>query len=82
MISLNKGSISVTFDRVIKTMNRSISGIRMITYDTSVAYIAKGTFTEINEMDVKNIHEMIGQCGVDSLNKTANILSLNLKEEF
>jgi hypothetical protein len=42
MISLKKGSVSVTFDRVIKTVNGSISGIKMTTLDPSVAYLAKG----------------------------------------
>jgi hypothetical protein len=42
MISLKKGFVSVTFDRVIKTVNGSISGIKMTTYDPSAAYLAKG----------------------------------------
>jgi hypothetical protein len=44
MISLKKGSVSVTFDRVIKTVNGSISGIKMTTHDPSVAYLAKIKF--------------------------------------
>jgi hypothetical protein len=49
MISLKKGSVSVTFDRVIKTVNGSISGIKMTTYDPSVAYLAKVTLTTIKK---------------------------------
>jgi hypothetical protein len=41
MISLKKGSVFITFDRVIKTVNGSISGIKMPIYDPSVAYLAK-----------------------------------------
>jgi hypothetical protein len=82
MISLKKGSISVTFDRIIKTVNGSISGIKMTTYDPSVAYLAKGSLTTIKEIDVNKFHEMIGQCGVDRLKKTANIHGLKLKGEF
>jgi hypothetical protein len=37
MIILKKGSISLTFDRVIKTVNGYISGIKMTKYDPSVA---------------------------------------------
>jgi hypothetical protein len=37
MISLKKGSVSLKFDGVIKTVNGSISGIKMTTYDPSVA---------------------------------------------
>jgi hypothetical protein len=82
MISLNKGSVCVTFDRVIKTVNRSISGIKMTTYDPSVAYLAKGSLTALKENDVNKFHEMIGHCGVDSLKKTENIHGLKLKGEF
>jgi hypothetical protein len=82
MISLKKGSVSATFDRVIKTVNLSISGIKMTTHAPSVAYISKGSLTAIKEIDVNKFHEMIGHCGVDSLKKTANIHGLKLKGEF
>jgi hypothetical protein len=65
MIRLKKGSVSVTFDRVIKTVNGSISGIKMTTYDPSVAYLAKCSPTAIKEIDVNKFHEMFGHCGVD-----------------
>jgi hypothetical protein len=82
IISLKKGSVSVTFDRVIKTVNGSISGIKMTTYDPSVGYLAKGGLTAIKEIDVNKFHEMIGHCGVDRFNKTANIHGLKLKGKF
>jgi hypothetical protein len=82
MISLKKGSVSVTFDRVIKTFNGSISGIKMTIYDPSIAYISKGSLTEIIEIDVNKFQEMIGHCGVDRLKNTANIHGLKLKGEF
>jgi hypothetical protein len=62
IISLKKGFVSFTFDRVIKTVNESISGIKMTTYDPSVAYIAKVSLTAIKEIDVIEFHEMIGLC--------------------
>jgi hypothetical protein len=82
MISLKKGSVSITFDRVIKTVNGSISGINMTAYDPSVAYLAKGSLTAIKKFDVNKFHEMIGHCGVECLKKTANIHGLKLKGEF
>jgi hypothetical protein len=82
MISLKKGSVSVTFDRVIKTVNGSISGIKMTTHDHFVAYLANGSLTAIKEIDVNKFHEMIGHCGVDRLKKTANIDGLKFKGEF
>jgi hypothetical protein len=50
MISFKKGSVSVTFDRVIKTVNGSNSGIKITTDDPSVAYIAKGSLTAITAL--------------------------------
>jgi hypothetical protein len=82
MISLKKGSVSITLDRVIKTVNGSISDIKMTTHDPAVAYLAKGSLTTIKEIDVDKFHEMIGHCGVDRLKKTANIHGLKLKGEF
>jgi hypothetical protein len=41
MISLKKGSIYVTFDRVIKTVNGSISSIKMTTYDPFMLILQK-----------------------------------------
>jgi hypothetical protein len=82
IINLKKGSVSVTFDRVIKTVNGSISGIKITTYDPSVAYTIKESLTAFKEIDVNKFHEMIGHCGLDRLKKTANIHGLKLKGEF
>jgi hypothetical protein len=68
--------------RVIKTVNRSISGIKMTTYDPYVACLAKGSLTAIKEIDMNMFHEMIGKCVDDRLKKTANIHGLKLKGEF
>jgi hypothetical protein len=59
MISLKNGSVSVIFDRVIKTLNGSIYGIKMTANDPSIAYTAKA---------VNKFHEMIENCGVELLN--------------
>jgi hypothetical protein len=65
MINLKKGSVSVTFHRIIKTFNGFISGIKMTTYDPFVAYIANGNLTAIKEIDLNKFHKVIGHCGVD-----------------
>jgi hypothetical protein len=54
----------------------------MTIYDPSVSYLAKGGLTAIKEIDVNKFHEMIRNCGVDQLKKTANIHGLKLKGEF
>jgi hypothetical protein len=55
MIILKEGSVSVTFDRFIKTVNGSIFGIKMTAYDPSIANIAKGSLTSIKEIDSKQV---------------------------
>jgi hypothetical protein len=82
MISLKKGSVSVTFDRVIKTANGSISGIKMSTYEPSVDDFAKCSLTAIKEVDVNKFNKMIGNFDIDRLKKTTNIHGLKLKGEF
>jgi hypothetical protein len=82
MISLKKESASVTFDRVIKTVNASISGIKMITYDPSVAYIFQGNLTSVQKIDGNMFQELTGNCGVDCLQKTAKVHGLKLQGEF
>jgi predicted acyltransferase (DUF342 family) len=82
MIILKKESISLTFDRVIKTVNGSISGIKTTTYDPYVAYLAKGSLTVIKEVYVNKFHEMIGNYDVDRLKKTTHIHGLYLREDF
>jgi hypothetical protein len=52
MILLKKGTVSITFDRVIKTVHRSISSIKMSRYDPSVAYIVKGSLNAIKPEQV------------------------------
>jgi hypothetical protein len=82
MISLKKESVSVTFDRVIKAINRSISGIKMTTYDPFIAYLVKDSLSAVKEIDMNKFHEMIEHCGVDRLKKTVNIHGLKLKGVF
>jgi hypothetical protein len=67
MICLKKGSVSITFDRVIMTVNESISGIKMITYDPSVAYIFQANLTSVQKIDGNMFQELTGNCGVDCL---------------
>jgi hypothetical protein len=52
MIILKKRSVSITFDRVIKTVNGSIFGIKMTTYNPSVAYLAEVSLNSIKDIDV------------------------------
>jgi hypothetical protein len=80
--NFKKTFVSVIFDRVIKIVNRYISGIKMMTDDPSVACITKRSLTSIKEIDVNELNEMIEHFGADRLKKTANVNGLNLKGDF
>ena len=81
-ICLTKGSASITFDRVINTLSGSISGIKMVCKESSVAYTAQGKTESINSIDINKFHEMIGHCGSDRLKRTAAIHGLRLKGDL
>jgi hypothetical protein len=40
-ISLTKGSAFITFDRIIKSLDGTVSGIKMVYLDSPTTYIAK-----------------------------------------
>jgi hypothetical protein len=81
-ISLTKGSASITFDRIIKSLDGTVSGIKMIYLDFPTAYIAQNKLDSGKSVDVNKFHEMIGHCGLDCLKKTAQVHGLKLKGDF
>ena len=78
-ICLTKGSSSITFDRVDKTLLGTISGNKMVPNDSSAAYAAHGIQDLTKNKDINKFHEIIGYYGFDHLKKTADIHGLKLK---
>jgi hypothetical protein len=70
-ICLTKGSASITFDRIMNTLSGSISGITMVSHQSSVAYVGKGKSELIKSIDINKFHEMIRNYGFDCLKRTA-----------
>jgi hypothetical protein len=81
-ISLTKGSASVTFDRIIKSLDGTVSGIKMVYLDSSTAYITQNKLDSGKSVDVNKFHEIIGHCGLDCLKKTAQVHGLKLRGDF
>jgi hypothetical protein len=81
-IALTKGSASITFDRIIKSLDGTVSGIKMVPHDPPAAYVAQNKLVSSKNIDVNKFHEMIGHCGLDSLKKTAQVHGLKLKGDF
>jgi hypothetical protein len=53
-------SASITFDRVINTLSGTISGIKMISNESFVAYGAQVRSDSVNNIDINKLHEMMG----------------------
>jgi hypothetical protein len=81
-ISLTKGSASITFDRIIKSLDGTVSGIKMGHLDFPTTYIAQNKLDSGKSTNVNKFHEMIGHCGLDCLKKTAQVHGLKLKGDF
>jgi hypothetical protein len=81
-ISLTKDSASITFDGIIKSLDGTVSGIKMIYLDSPTAYIAQHKLDSGKSVNVNKFHEMIGHCGLDRLKKTVQVHGLKLKGDF
>jgi hypothetical protein len=81
-ISLTKGSASFTFDRIIKSLDGTVSGIKMVSLASPTAYVTQNKLESGKGIDVNKFHEMIGHCGVNRLKKTAQVHGLKLKGDF
>jgi hypothetical protein len=81
-ISLTKCSASITFDRNIKSLDGTVSGIKMVYLDFPTAYVAQNKLDSGKSVNVSKFHEIIGHCGIDFLKKTAQVQGLKLKGDF
>jgi hypothetical protein len=81
-ISLTKGSASITFDRIINSLDGTVSGVKIVYLDSPTAYIAQNKLDSGKSVNVNMFHEMIGHCGLYCLKKTAQVHRLKLKGDF
>jgi hypothetical protein len=81
-ISLTKGSASITFDRIIKSLDGTVSGIKIVYLDFPTSHVPQNKLDSVKSIDVNKFHEMIGHCGLDRLKKTAQVHGLKLKGDF
>jgi hypothetical protein len=72
-ISLSKGSASITFDRIIKSLYGTVSGVKMVYLDSPIAYVDQYKLDSGKSVNVNKFHEIIGHCGLDRLKKTAQV---------
>jgi hypothetical protein len=81
-ISLTKGSASITFDRIIKSLDGNVSVIKMVYLDSPTAYVAQNKLDSGKSVNVDKFHEIIGNSGLDCLKKTSQVHGLKLKDDF
>jgi Reverse transcriptase (RNA-dependent DNA polymerase) len=77
-ICLSKGQVSVIFDRVLRTTNGFVSGVKLSVFPSPVIYNATTMIRQDKRINVNKFHEMMGHCGTEKLQKTANILGCKL----
>jgi hypothetical protein len=77
-ICLSKGQVSVIFDRVLRTTNVFVSGVKLSVFPSPVIYNATTMIRQDKRINVNTFNEMMGHCGTEKLQKTANILGLKL----
>jgi hypothetical protein len=78
-ISLTKGSACITFDRIIKSLDGTVSGIKMVSLNSPTSFVAQNKADSSKSINLNKFHEMIGHCGVDCLKKAAQVHGLKLK---
>jgi hypothetical protein len=79
---LSKGSVSVTFDRVMKATNGFVSGIKLLLNESSAIYnTLSGNFHGM-KFEINEFHKMLEYYGSVRLKKTAKIHNLKLNSEF
>jgi gag-polypeptide of LTR copia-type len=81
-ICLSKGPVSVSFDRIFPTTNRFLSGIKMSAIHPPIISNANESFKLKNSLDINQFHNVLGHCGADRLQNTANFYCLKLSGQF
>jgi hypothetical protein len=81
----SKGVISVIFDRfdrVLRSANDSVSGIKLSINESPLAYNTIRNFRPGKTIGINNFHKMLGHCGTDRFKKISKIHSLKLSGEY
>jgi hypothetical protein len=77
-----KGSVWVTYDRVMRITNGSLSGVKLLVNESPVVYSTlSGTFYG-KKVAINEFHKMLGHCGSDRWEKNAKIHNSKLNDEF
>jgi hypothetical protein len=67
-----QGSVLVSFDRVMRSKNASVSGIKLLVNDSPVVYnILRSTFHG-KKIKINEFHKILEQGSSDTLKNTAN----------
>jgi hypothetical protein len=81
-IHLSKGSVTLIFDRIIKTMNGYATGINMKTLTTKAIHNGMVNTTISEAFDIKDLHKDFGHCGLETLKNTARMYGFKFTSQF
>jgi hypothetical protein len=62
IIKLSKGNVTLTFDKVVRTKNGFVPGIKLLQVLDDVGTSVLET-KKRNTIDVNNLHKLLGHCG-------------------
>jgi hypothetical protein len=62
IINLSKGNVTLTFDKVVRTKNGFVPGIKLLQVLGDVGTSVLET-KKCNTIDVNNLHKVLGHCG-------------------
>jgi hypothetical protein len=81
-IRLSKGSVTLVFDRIIKTMNDFVTGVNMKTLLPKAIYNGMVNTTISEAYDINYLHKAFGHCGLETLKNTARMYGFKFTSQF
>jgi hypothetical protein len=81
-IRLSKGSVTLIYDRVIKTINGFVTGINMKTLTPKAIHNGMVNTTISEAYGISYLHKAFGHCGLETLKNTARMYGSRFTGQF
>jgi Reverse transcriptase (RNA-dependent DNA polymerase)/gag-polypeptide of LTR copia-type/Zinc knuckle len=85
IVSLTKKHVTLTFDRVIKTIDDGcVTGVMMRTISAKQSYdgFAHASIEMEKSFDINHLHRVFGHCGLETLKNTVKLYGLKYSGDF
>jgi hypothetical protein len=81
-ICLSKGSVTLVFDQIIKTINGFVTSVNMKTLPTKSIHNGMVNTTISKAYDINYLHKAFGHCGLETLKNTARMYGFKFTGQF